>query len=173
MLHVIAASSNPVKVDAVRAAFETVYGKENCHIEGVEVDSSVSQQPIGDKETRTGARQRVLAARTVRPEADFWVGIEAGIDDGMTFSWISIETPLQRGEARSASLMLPNTIVNEINEGKNLAVAMETLTGLADLGRQGGSISYFTDNLLTRGSVYYQAIILALAPLRNDIYQQK
>lgn len=173
MLHVIAASSNPVKVEAVRTAFEAVFGKENCHIEGVEVDSSVAQQPIGDKETRTGARQRVLAARTVRPEADYWVGIEAGVDDNMTFSWITIESPLQRGEARSASLELPHIILESINQGKTLAGAMEELTGISNLGHLGGSISYFTEGALTRNSVYYQAIILALAPLRNTVYQKK
>lgn len=171
MLHIIAASSNPVKIEAVKTAFEAVFGKENCHIEGVEVDSSVAQQPIGDKETRTGARQRVLAARGVRPEADYWVGIEAGLEDNMTFSWITIESALQRGEARSASLELPHPILGAINQGKTLAAAMEELTGITDLGRQGGSISYFTAGALTRSSVYHQAILLALAPLRNKIYQ--
>jgi non-canonical (house-cleaning) NTP pyrophosphatase len=38
------------------------------------------------------------------PDADFWVAIEAGIDEGSTFSWVVIESREQRGEARSATL---------------------------------------------------------------------
>lgn len=173
MLNVIAASSNPAKVEAVRLAFEAIFGHDSCHIEGVEVDSSVAKQPIGDKETRTGARQRVLAARNVRPDADFWVGIEAGIDDNMTFSWIAIENALQRGESRSASIELPALVLEQINQGKTLSEAMQQMTGIANLGQLGGAISYFTQNLLNRSTVYQQAILLALAPLRNEVYQKK
>ena len=32
-------------------------------------------------------------------KADFWVKIEAGIDEGATFSWVVIESREQRGEA--------------------------------------------------------------------------
>lgn len=173
MLYIVAASSNPAKVDAVRAAFEAAFGADNCRIEGVEVDSTVAQQPIGDKETRTGARQRVLSARTVRPQADFWVGIEAGIENNMTFSWITIENARARGESRSASLELPPAVMEQLNQGKTLGETMEQLTGIANLGRLGGAISYFTQNALTRHMVYQQAILLALAPLRNDIYQNR
>ena len=78
MFHIIAATTNPAKIQAIRSAFEVVLGNGNFDIEDVNVDSSVPQQPIGNTETRTGARQRVNAARQVRPEADFWVGVEAG-----------------------------------------------------------------------------------------------
>ncbi len=47
-----------------------------------------------------------MASRQVR-EADFWVGIEAGIEDDMTFAWIVIEHKQIRGESRSASIMIP------------------------------------------------------------------
>lgn len=173
MLYVIAASSNPAKVEAVRSAFEAVFGSDNCRIEGVEVDSSVAKQPIGDKETRTGARQRVLSARNVRPDADYWVGIEAGIDDNMTFSWIAVENVRHRGESRSASLELPPLVLEHIHQGKTLSEAMESMTGIANLGKLGGAISYYTQSLLNRSAVYQQAILLALAPLQNEIYQKK
>ncbi|MDM3780955.1 DUF84 family protein, partial [Proteus mirabilis] len=76
-------------------------------IDVINVVRRFPQQPIGMTETRTGARQRVMPARQVRPEADFWVGDEAGIEDDMTFAWIVIENEQIRGESRSASLMLP------------------------------------------------------------------
>lgn len=171
MYHIIAATSNQAKVDAIKTAFDTVFGQGVCRIEGVNVDSSVPNQPIGSKETRTGARYRAMAARQVRPEADFWVGIEAGIEENMTFAWIVVENASQRGEARSASLVLPPSILECIHQGQELGEEMIHLTGLDDISQQGGAIGYFTKGKLTRGSVYQQAIILALVPFQNEIYQ--
>lgn len=91
MYHVVAATTNPAKIKAITLAFDDVYGPGHYRIEGVNVDSGVPLQPIGSIETRTGARQRVSNARKIRPEADFWVGVEAGIEDNMTFAWMVIE----------------------------------------------------------------------------------
>ncbi|WP_422616072.1 inosine/xanthosine triphosphatase [Photorhabdus hainanensis] len=117
MYHVIAATTNPAKIKAISLAFDDVFGPGTYRIEDINVDSSVPQQPIGNTETRTGARQRVMAARQVRPEADFWVGVEAGIEDDMTFAWMVVEYQQIRGESRSASLMLPEKILDGIREG--------------------------------------------------------
>ncbi len=57
------------------------------------------EQPFGSEETRAGARNRVANARLARPNADFWVAIEAGIDDDSTFSWVVIESASQRGRS--------------------------------------------------------------------------
>ena len=130
MYHVVAATTNPAKIKAIAMAFEDIFGAEAFRIEGVDVDSGVPNQPIGSNETRTGARHRVIGARQVRPEADFWVGVEAGIEDNMTFAWMVIENMHQRGESRSASLMLPEIILQGINQGSELGDEMEKLTGI-------------------------------------------
>lgn len=173
MLHIVVASHNPEKIEATRSVFNTLFGQDNFHIEGVNVDSGVSAQPIGDKETRTGSRQRVMSARAVRPEADYWVGIEAGIEENMSFSWVTIENVQQRGEARSASMQLPSVVLDQLNEGKTLGESMSQLSGIDDLGQNGGAISYFTRGELSRSRVYHQALLLAFVPLQNDVYQAK
>lgn len=171
MFHIIAATTNPAKIQAIRSAFDVVLGNGNFDIEDVNVDSSVPQQPIGNTETRTGARQRVNAARQVRPEADFWVGVEAGIEGDMTFAWIVVEHRQLRGESRSASLMLPEKILAGIREGRELGDEMADLTGVEDIKQKGGAIGFFTGGALTRTSVYEQAIILALVPIQHEIYK--
>lgn len=170
MYHVVAATTNPAKIRAITLAFNDVFGADACHIEGINVDSGVSLQPIGSDETRTGARQRVAAARQIKPEADFWVGVEAGIEDNMTFAWIVVEHLQQRGESRSASLMLPQIILQGINQGRELGDEMALLTGNAEVKRQGGAIGVFTDGKLSRTSVYHQALVLALVPFHNPVY---
>lgn len=173
MYHVVAATTNPAKINAIAMAFEDIFGADAFRIEGVDVDSGVSNQPIGSSETRTGARHRVISARQVRPEADFWVGVEAGIEDNMTFAWMVIENMHQRGESRSASLMLPEIILQEINQGSELGDEMEKLTGITEVKRKGGAIGVFTAGKLSRTSVYHQALVLALAPFHNPVYQAR
>lgn len=79
MYHVVAATTNPAKIKAIQLAFDDVFGAGQYRIEPVDVASGVSLQPIGNHETRTGARQRVMEARQVRPEADFGSAWKPGL----------------------------------------------------------------------------------------------
>lgn len=62
MYHVVAATTNPAKIKAISLAFDDVFGPDQYRIEGIEVDSGVPEQPIGNHETRTGSRHRVMCA---------------------------------------------------------------------------------------------------------------
>ena len=172
MYHVVAATTNPAKISAISQAFHDLFGEGSCHIEGVAVDSGVAAQPLTNAETRTGARQRVMNARQVRPEADFWVAIEAGIEGNDAFAWMVVENHQLRGESRSASFTLPAPIMAGIHAGRELGEEMARLTGIENIKHKGGAIGVFTQGLLTRSSVYYQALVLALCPFHNAIYQQ-
>ncbi|ANI84589.1 MULTISPECIES: inosine/xanthosine triphosphatase [Kosakonia] len=171
MHHVVSATTNPAKIRAIQHAFNEIFGEGSCHIESVSVDSGVPEQPFGSQETRAGARNRVSNARKLRPDADFWVAIEAGIDEGSTFSWVVIETPEMQGEARSATLPLPEIILQRVRAGEALGPVMSHYTGIDEIGRKEGAIGVFTAGKLTRESVYHQAVILALSPFHNAVYR--
>ncbi|EEQ2540217.1 inosine/xanthosine triphosphatase [Escherichia coli] len=151
MHQVVCATTNPAKIQAILQAFHEIFGEGSCHIASVAVESGVPEQPFGSEETRAGARNRVANARRLLPEADFWVAIEAGIDGDSTFSWVVIENTSQRGEA--------------------LGPVMSRYTGIDEIGRKEGAIGVFTAGKLTRASVYHQAVILALSPFHNAVYQ--
>ncbi|ARF48918.1 MULTISPECIES: inosine/xanthosine triphosphatase [Pantoea] len=170
MYHVVAATTNPAKIRAIAQAFNDVFGEGSCHTEGVEVESGVAAQPLSNLETRTGARQRVMNARQVRPEADFWVAIEAGIEEESAFAWIVVENHKQRGESRSASFTLPPPVMAGLREGRELGDEMARLTGIENIKHKGGAIGTLTHGLLSRSSVYHQALILALCPFTHPYY---
>lgn len=171
MYHVVAGTINPAKIKAISQAFNDIFGEGTCHIEGVAVDSGVALQPMTDAETKTGARQRVMNARQLRPHADFWVAVEAGIEDDCAFAWMVVENNRLRGESRSASFILPAAVMQGIHAGRELGEEMARLTGITNIKQQGGAIGAFTAGKLTRTSVYHQALILALCPFHNPIYQ--
>lgn len=171
MYQVVSATTNPAKIRAIQQAFAEIFGEGSCHIDAIAVESGVPEQPYGCEETRAGARNRVANARASRPDADFWVAIEAGIDDGSTFSWVVIESRQQRGEARSATLPLPAAILERVRRGEALGPVMSHYTGIDEIGRKEGAIGVFTAGKLTRSSVYHQAVILALSPFHNAVYR--
>ncbi|BBV67710.1 inosine/xanthosine triphosphatase [Kluyvera ascorbata] len=172
MHQVVAATTNPAKIQAILAAFDQIFGEGSCQITPVSVDTGVPEQPFGSPETRAGARNRVANAREAHPNADFWVAIEAGIDEGATFSWVVIESGEQRGEARSATLPLPEAILEQVRAGEALGPVMSKYTGIDKIGNKEGAIGVFTAGVLTRSSVYHQAVVLALSPFHNDLYRR-
>lgn len=164
MKNVIVASLNPAKIKAVESAFTATFENEEFTFTGVSVPSEVPDQPMSDIETLSGARNRVRNARQQLPDNDFYVGLEAGFENGSTFAWMVIESENQKGESRSASLPLPEKIQQQLQQGNELGDVMDEFFNTSNIKQKGGAISIFTNGILTRSSVYHQALILALTP---------
>ncbi|KLV04473.1 inositol monophosphatase [Photobacterium aquae] len=167
MQTIIVASTNPAKIAAVDAAFKQVFPDTAFHIEGISAASGVRDQPMSADETLLGARNRVANARALAPEADYYVGLEAGIDNDLTFAWMVIDNGQQRGEARSASLPLPPAALARLHQGEELGDVMDAMFNQTNIKQKGGAIAMLTNHLLSRSSVYQQALILALIPFIN------
>lgn len=168
MKKVIVTSLNPAKISAVKSAFDAVFPNQAHQFIGVKTDSGVPDQPMNDEETYSGAQNRVNNARISHPDADFYVGIEAGIDGQFTFAWMIIESENQRGQSRSACLMLPPEVTNKVSINRELGDVMDEVFGTENIKQKGGAISLLTHDLLTRSSVYHQALVLALIPFANS-----
>lgn len=172
MYHVVVATRNPAKILAVTEACKAVFHDKHIEVEGIDVESGVSAQPLTDRETWQGADNRLSAAKKVHPNATYWIAIEAGIEKNQAFAWIIAESKSKRSESRSASFMLPNSLVKALQEGAELGPLMSTLTGIDNIKHKGGAIGAITSGQLTRSSVYQQAIILALSPLIHPFYEE-
>jgi inosine/xanthosine triphosphatase len=171
MLNIIIASSNPVKIDATRRGFETMFAGDEYHFQGVDVPSGVSQQPMTDGETLTGARNRAENARTARPEADFWVGIEGGVEDSdrkmYAFAWVVILGKDLSGEARTGTFQLPLEITRLVRQGVELGHADDIVFQRSNSKQKDGAIGILTDGLIDRTAYYEHAVMLALVPFKK------
>ncbi|WP_445397197.1 inosine/xanthosine triphosphatase [Zobellella sp. An-6] len=168
-MKVIVASLNPAKIAAARQALGLLFPERVIDLSGLAVPSGVAAQPMSDEETLRGARNRALAARECRPEADLWIGMEGGVaqllGQTLTFAWLQVLGPGLDNAARSASLTLPPFVASAVSQGEELGQAMDRLFNLTNCKQQGGAIGVLTRNLLDRRSVYRDTLILALAPL--------
>lgn len=145
-------------------------------LSGTRVDSGVSAQPSTDAETRSGARNRAERALQLRPAADYAVGMEGGIDvideTLLAFAWIAVRAADGRaGEARSATLPLPDAVRRFVETGMELGDASDRVFDTVNSKQGGGAFGLLTDGLLTRESVYSQTLVLALLPLLNPVYR--
>ncbi|NLS12221.1 inosine/xanthosine triphosphatase [Vibrio sp. SM6] len=167
---VVIASRNPAKIAAVESAFRSTWPAQDFTFVGYNAISGVAAQPMSSAETRLGARNRVADSQRAHPKADFYVGLEAGVEEGMTFAWMVIESKTQRGESRSASLMLPPAVAAELTPTNELGDVMDRVFATHNIKQRGGAIGLLTGHQLTRSSVYHQALVLALIPFINPTH---
>ena len=124
---VVVASGNPVKARAVELAFSKIFPDQTFDLDCVEVESEVSDQPMSSSEAQQGATNRAMAARAANPAAEYWVGIEGGIEDsaiGMSaFAWIVVMSPDGLGQGRTATFILPQRVAELVREGMELGDA--------------------------------------------------
>ncbi len=176
-MKIVVASRNPVKLNAAREAFSAVYPDRKLEVAGVDVDSGVGDQPDSDAKTRDGARARAMQARAAEPGADFWVGLEGGVevfdDQLMAFAWMAVQG--RQGdvsEARSATLPLPPAVKALVDSGMELGEANDRVFSTVNSKLGGGAYGLLTDGRYTREGIYAQTLIIALTPFVNALYPQ-
>ncbi len=174
-MKVIVASLNPVKLGAVAAAFRIQFPGIEADIVPVRVDSGVGDQPMSDAETLEGARNRVAAARAAVAEANFWVGLEGGLEDiagqMFGFAWMAVGDASGRiSEARSATLPLPPAVRELVMDGMELGHANDRVFSTINSKQGGGAFGLLTGGLHTRESIYTQTLVLALIPFVHELW---
>ena len=171
MTRIIVATTNPAKLEATRRAFARMFPEETFELSGQETASGVDPQPHSDAETLRGAFNRASAAARQSPGADFWVGIEGGIEEmngGMAaFAWAVVLAPGLSGKGRSAAFFLPEVVADMVRSGLELGQADDLLFQRTHSNRAGGAVGLLTHDALTRADLIEQGVLLALLPFKN------
>jgi len=170
-MRVIVASSNPVKLQAVRQGFLHMFPGLEFQIEplaGVHGDSS---QPKGDQETLIYASDRAQRAESLVPEANYWVGVEGGVEDldsqMSAFAWIVVISKDRVGKGRTGAFFLPQAVAELVRQGKELGDADDIVFGRTNSKQANGAIGILTGDVIDRAQLYEQAVIMALIPFKN------
>jgi inosine/xanthosine triphosphatase len=171
-LHVIVGSDNPVKVRAVRAVFRAI--SFPGRISGLRVPTEVSDQPF-DHEALQGAMNR---ARAALRQADFGIGIEAGLvwssvlSDYFDVQYCAVIDRTGRiTVGHGPGFVYPPRIVEKVKAGATVGEAMARLTGVRDIGSKQGAIGYLTAGKLNRETLTESAVLMAMVPrIRRDLY---
>lgn len=176
-MKIVVGSKNPVKIEATKIAFEKAFPEENIEVVGESVKSGVSDNPMTDEETYTGAKNRAETLyKDFENEYDFFVGIEGGVDtlheDMIAFVWMFvIRKDGKISSNRSSFFRLPKKVAELVKQGYELGTADDIVFKDKNSKQKQGAIGILTKNLLTRTSFYADTLIITLIPFMwEDLY---
>jgi inosine/xanthosine triphosphatase len=171
MAKIVIASLNPVKVAAVQDGFRRMFPGVAFAIETVSVKSGVSDQPLSDRIARQGAENRAQGARQAVPDGDYWVGLEGGCElldaEMVSFAWVVVLSSKGVGSSRTAHFQLPQAVKSLVEAGMELGDADDLVFGMENSKQKSGAVGLLTGDVVTRKTLYEQAVILALIPFKQ------
>lgn len=175
-MRVVVSSTNPVKLAATRDAFSTCFKSAEIDLISVRVSSGVPDQPMSDDETRHGAEFRAAEARSEHEDAEFWLGIEGGIEvvagQFLASAWMVVLDPNgKRGMSRTPSLPLPPRIKLLVESGLELGDANDQVFSTYNSKQAGGAFGLLSEGRYTRRSIYAQTITIALIPFLHPLFK--
>lgn len=107
--------------------FTAMYPGEEFIFTGIKLNHDISPQPMSDKETLHGAEKRSKLCQELVEDADYWVGLEGGVEmDGeglVAFAWIVIRSLERMSKARTGAFYLPPAVAKLVLDGKELGEA--------------------------------------------------
>ncbi len=176
-------STRRPKIEAVRealAALRQALGlSTEFAVEGAEVSSGVRPTPLSRGEMMAGARRRAeelahLAREQDRPW-EYFIGLEGGIEvvDEGGAQWVFLENWAyamdragRRAFGQSGAILLPDDLARRVlEEGADLADAMDVFSGLQGIRDAQGAWGVLTRNVITRQDAVRISVINAFAPI--------
>lgn len=175
-VRVAVGSANGVKVAAVREEFARILPLP-ADVRGFAVRSGVPEQPR-DAETLEGARARAKAALAAWPEADYAIGIEAGL----------VRYPAHEGhlEAQACAVLdragmethgwgpafhYPAFVTERALRGEMVSDILGPIASDPAIGSTTGAIGYLTEGRLDRTELSRTAVLMAFVPrFRRSLY---
>lgn len=168
-MQIFVGSTNPVKTNAVTIASSETW--PDVQVTSIDVPSGVNEQPIGDPETRTGARNRAVAAldqglseleaagRTYSQDEVLGIGLEGGVveidDELWSTVWVVVTTTDgEFYESNGARFPVPKIVADRIRKGEEMGPIMNKLVGDHDVRRGIGMIGVITNKFVDRTEEY-------------------
>ena len=176
-MKILIGTKNPGKIEGARKAFERYFN--NVEIEGIAVDSEVSDQPV-NSEIIMGAKNRIKNLKKYdkenKIEADFYIASEAGITNFLG-EWIDINCAVIEDNkgfqsmGTSQGFPIPEKYIEEIRKTE-LGKVMDRLFDKKDTGKGQGGISYLSKGEITRIDLTKNAFIMALTRhINGDLWK--
>jgi inosine/xanthosine triphosphatase len=172
-MFVVVGSTNPLKVSAARNTFRDFF--DDVEALGLPVPSGIKPFPTSEEETIRGAKNIARAAASERPDADFHVGIEAGIVEVDGRSFVKAYAVVVRGDETglgcSAAYEAPPDILEQIDPESNSGrLVIDYVMGRHDVLETGGVIGVLTKGRLTRDAINRDAVRCALTRFISPQY---
>lgn len=169
-MKILVGSKNPIKLESVKEAFSNYFS--DVKVVGIPVDAVIPVQPV-NQETLDGAMARAQELRTkYTAEADFFVGMESGIQK-LYEKWFLLNvTYILNKEGKASTGLcfvceLPQHIVDKLRSGVELGTVIDSIVCDHNVKQKGGTTGYLTKDVQTRKSACANSVVSALVPFIN------
>lgn len=172
-MKVLIATKNPGKIEGAKRALSNYF--ENIEIQGIPVESNVSEQPVND-EIYIGAKNRVKNlkkyAKENNLEADLYLSIESGINNLLGKWMITNIAVIEDNDSfesygTSPSFPVPDKLVEDIINTDLSQVMNKVFEKDDERHNKGGGIQLLTHDKMTRIDLTETAFIMALTKYIN------
>ncbi len=166
-MKVVVGSTNPVKIEAVRTAFEMVWPEQTWDVTGIPAASGVAAQPMSDEECIIGARNRAREALAYS-DAAYGVGLEGGLQR-VAGKWLNggwsvvIDSSGREGIGATIKMITPARMMAKVEQGMELGDVDDLFFQQQNSKQAQGHFGLFTRGLITRKRAYVDGVITALA----------
>lgn len=173
-MKVLIATKNQGKIEGARKALETYF--DSVEIEGIPVESNVSEQPVND-EIYNGAKNRVKNlkeyAQKNNKEADLYLAIESGITNSLGRWMITNIAVIEDNSdfesyGTSPSFPVPERLVQDVIDTNLSEVMDKVFTKDEERHNKGGGIQLLTHEKISRIDLTKMAFIMALTKYINE-----
>lgn len=171
------ATTNKGKLVGIKRAFaeHAASGRYSYALIPISVESGVSDTPLSDEEMLEGCSNRLMALRSIAPEADIYAAVEGGFAlAGMRWyvrGWSLIhDKALDRtASASGASVQVPVAYSGLLRPAERFTDSLQQFgsdnaQALRDLGANG----VFSGGVYTRSDTFYDGIRICLAEIGRE-----
>jgi inosine/xanthosine triphosphatase len=177
-MKILMGTKNPGKIQGAKEAFEKYF--DNVEIEGIPVNSDVSNQPLNE-EVFKGAKNRVKNlkeyAKKNNIQADFYIASEGGIQNLLCEEWLEFNAAVIEDSkglisvGTSQGFPIPDKYMDEIRETE-LGKVMDRIFNEKGLHNGQGGVGFLTHGELTRIDLTRNAFIVALTKhINGDLWR--
>lgn len=173
-MKVLIATKNQGKIEGAKRALENYF--DNIEIQGIPVESDVSEQPVND-EIVNGVKNRVKNlkryAQENNIEADLYLAIESGINNFFG-SWIITNIALIEDNndfesyGTSPSFPVPDRLAQDVIDTDLNQVMNKIFEKDNERHNKGGGIQLLTHDKVSRIDLTEMAFVMALTKSINE-----
>jgi len=176
-MKVLVATKNQGKIEGAKRALENYF--DNVEIQGIPVESNVSEQPVND-EIYNGAKNRVKNLKMYAKEnnlvADLYLSIESGINNSLGRWMITNIAVIEDNNdfesyGTSPSFPVPDGLVQDVIDTDLSQVMNKIFEKDEERHNKGGGIQLLTHNKISRIDLTEMAFIMALTKYINDYWR--
>ena len=180
-INVLITSKNPVKIRATKDSFSSFYTNASYstfEVKGCDLtDGNLTSQPIGEYETSEASRMRVKCARILKPNFNYYVGIEGGIVlKSDKIARIIVYTTIGNHDyietVRGCEIPLPIDWYNVLAENKGIELGdiVTKISGIDNIKQKQGAVGFLTNNVLKRVDILKHSVLMALIPFLKESF---